>query len=164
MSIALLIVDMQQAFDEIKKCHESINDALEYINEASKLFREADKPVIVIQDEEAGEGPDSEGYKLMDQLVVKDTDYRISKVYNSAFWKTGLDELLKQLEVEFLVVSGFAAEYCVLFTYNGAMERGYNASLLQHGVADYNPGQAKETQYLRPVVSIETLTYILKKV
>ncbi len=161
MSIALLIIDMQKAFKEIDKCSESINDALEYINETSKMFRAADKPVIIVQDEEAGEGPDSDGFKLMDELHVEDTDLRISKVYSNSFWETDLDKLLKELEVEFLVISGFAAEHCVLFTYNGAVERGFNASILQHGIAGFDHDQVKETQYIRPVICIETLEYIL---
>lgn len=161
MSIALLIIDMQKAFKEIDKCSESINDALEYINETSKMFRAADKPVIIIQDEEAGEGPDSDGFKLMDELYVEDTDLRISKVYSNSFWEMDLDKLLKELEVEFLVISGFAAEHCVLFTYNGAVERGFNASILQHGIAGFDHDQVKETQYIRPVICIETLEYIL---
>ncbi len=163
MSIALLIIDMQKAFIEIEKCSESINDALEYINETSRMFRAADKPVIIIQDEEAGEGHDSHGFNLMDELDVEDTDFRISKLHSNSFWETDLDKLLKELKVEFLVISGFAAEYCVVFTYNGAVERRFNASILQHGIAGFNHDQVRETQYIRPIISIETIEYILNK-
>jgi len=163
MSIALLIIDMQKAFKGIEKCRESIDDALEYINETGNIFRNAGKPVIIIQDEEAGEGPGSEGYDLMEELVVEDSDHRMSKFYSNGFWKTDLEKLLKDLNVEFVVVSGFAAEHCVLFTYNGALERGINASILQHGIAGFDKNQIKETQSLRAVVSIEAIDYLLEK-
>lgn len=164
MSIAFLIIDMQKAFVDNPKSCGSIQDALEYINETSKLFREAKMPVILIQDEEAGEGPESEGYALMDQLLVEESDYRISKFHSNAFWDTGLEALLKKLEVEFLVISGFAAEYCVLFTYNGAVERNYNVSILQHGIGGFDPMQIKETHHIRPSISYEAVQYILSTI
>lgn len=163
MSIALLIIDMQKEFMGVEKCRESIDDALEYINETSKIFRNVEKPVIIIQDEEVGEGPGSDGYDLMEELIVKDSDYRISKFYSNAFWKTDLEKILKELDVEFVVVSGFAAEHCVLFTYNGALERGIGASVLQHGIAGFDKEQIKETQNLRAVISYEAIDYLLRK-
>ncbi|WP_432664377.1 isochorismatase family protein [Wukongibacter baidiensis] len=163
MSIALLIIDMQKAFKNVEKCRESIDDALEYINETSNIFRNAGKPVIIIQDEEVSEGPGSDDYDLMEDLIVEDSDYRISKFYSNAFWKTDLEKILRDLDVEFVVISGFAAEHCVLFTYNGALERGIGASLLQHGIAGFDKNQIKETQNLRAVISIEAIDYLLRK-
>lgn len=162
MSIALLIIDMQKEFKSIERCKESIGDSLEYINETSNIFRKAGKPVIIIQDEEAGDGPGSEGYDLISDLIVEDSDYKMSKFYSNAFWKTDLEKTLRELDVEFVVISGFAAEHCVLFTYNGALERDIKASILQHGIAGFDKNQIKETQNLRSVVSIEAIEYLLK--
>ncbi len=164
MSIALLIIDMQKEFREMEPCKEMVSNALEYINEVSSLFREAGKPVIVIQDEEAGDGPGSEGYELMDDLDVMESDIHLSKIYSNSFWKTDLERTLKDLDVEFVVVSGFAAEHCVLFTYNGAIERGFGASILQHGIAGLDKSRVKDTQDIRAVISYEALKYILKNI
>ncbi len=161
MSIALLIVDMQKGLYELEGCKGSFDSAMEYINETSRFFREAEKPVILIQDEETGEGPGSIGYELLDELLVAQSDISISKVHSNAFWQTELDEKLKALGIKFVVVCGFAAEHCVLFTLNGAMERGYGASLLQHGIAGFDKQVVKETQYLRPTMSYESLYYVL---
>jgi len=163
MSIALLIIDMQKEFIQDEKFKQSVVDSLEYINETADIFRKAGKPVIIIQDEEAGEGPDSIPYEVMDEIVTNEEDYYISKMYSNSFWKTGLEELLKELKVEFLVISGFAAEHCVLFTYNGALERGYGASMLQHGIAGLDPKRVQDTQLVRAVVSIEALYFFLNK-
>jgi nicotinamidase-related amidase len=162
MSIALLIIDMQKGCKNDTKAKELFDGALEYINAAGQLFREHGRDVIVIQDVEVGEGPGSQGFELVDELVVSEGDYFIRKEYNSAFWKTELDDLLKKRNIEFLVLCGFAAEYCVLFTYNGAVERGYNAVLLQKGVAGFDTNEVKSMQLLRPVISYEALEYLLK--
>ncbi len=163
MSIALLIIDMQKEFMDIEVCKPSIESSLEYINETAKMFRRASQPVIIIQDEEVGDGPGSKGFELLDELLVESSDLKCTKVFSNAFWQTDLEELLKSLKVEFLVISGFAAEHCVLFTYNGGLERGFNASILQHGIAGFNPLIIKETQSTRAVISIEALDFILGK-
>jgi len=159
MNIALLIIDMQQDFYDQKPFRESLTNVLEYINETSKLFREAGKPVIVIQDEEAGEGPGSKGFENISDLILEDSDHFIQKFHSNAFWQTDLEKLLKSLDVQFLVVSGFAAEHCVLFTYNGAIERSFGASILQNGVAGFEKKNVKSIHELRSVICLEALDY-----
>lgn len=163
MNIALLIIDMQQTFYDEKNYKEGLKNALEYINETSELFRSNDLPVIVIQDIEAAEGPGSPGFENISELIVKDSDIRLEKEFSNSFWKTDLENILKAKDIEFLVISGFAAEYCVLFTLNGAQERGYGASLLQHGIAGVDPEIIKQTQSIRPTISLDALEFFLKK-
>lgn len=71
--------------------------------------------------------------------------------------------MLRERGVEFVIVSGFAAEYCVLFTLNGAEERGFGASLLQHGISGLTKQHIDSTYILRPTVSLETIFYMLTK-
>jgi len=160
MSIALLIVDVQKDF--YNRYKDSIDPTIEYINESAELFRQAGHPVIFIQDVDGGSGPGSKGYELIDELVQESGDYYISKEKSNAFYETKLDELLKSKDIKFVVIAGFAAEYCVLFTLNGAMEREYGASLLQHGVSGVDIEMVKQTHLIRPTVSLETIYYILK--
>ena len=94
MKIALLVVDMQKQFFSIPKCLPFLDDALEYVNETITLFRKVKMPIIFIQDEEAGDGPGSEGYELYDKLLTEDADMRISKRYSNAFWETDLEAQL----------------------------------------------------------------------
>ena len=69
---------------------------------------------------------------------------------------------IKKMQI-IVIVSGLAAEHCVLFTYNGALERGYDASILQHEIAGFDKIQVKETQYLRSTTSNESLNYFIKQ-
>lgn len=60
------------------------------------------------------------------------------------------------------MISGYAAEYCVLFTYGGAKERGFDVSLLQHGIAGLSKARVQDTQLIRPVISYEALKFLMK--
>ena len=160
--VALLIIDMQKNCKEDTSCKVSFEKAVEYINEISEYFRKKKYPVVIIQDVEAG-GPEIEGFKCVDELVVSDKDFFVHKTYSNAFWKTELDTILKSEVVDCIIISGFAVEHCVLFTYNGAIERGYNTFLLQNGLAGFNDDEIKSIQSLRSVISYEALEYFLKE-
>ncbi len=162
MNIAMLIIDMQKGCSVTEENKETMGAAVEYINEVSGYFRKAGKPVVVVQDREVGEGPGSKGYELIDELVVADTDILVSKVHANSFYETQLESILHDLDVEFVVVSGFAAEYCVLFTYNGARERGFGVSILQHGIGGMTKQGVRDAENLRPVISYEALKFFLK--
>lgn len=161
MKSALLIVDMQKGCKgETSK--ESMESALEYINHMSRVFRENKQLIVLIQDVEVGGGQGSVEFELLDEVEVSNQDIVIHKKHCNAFWETELDKILKENGVEFVAVCGFAAEYCVLFTYNGACERGYCTALLQHGIASADMNEVKTIQVKRPVISHEALEYFLK--
>ncbi len=160
IKVALLIIDMQKNCKQATACKVSFEKSVEYINEISQYFRKKEYPVVIIQDVEAG-GPESDGFHCVDELKVSDNDIFIKKNYSNAFWKTELDAVLKRLGVDCLIISGFAAEQCVLFTYNGAIERGYQAFLLQNGIAGFDDFEVKQIQTLRSIICYEALEYFL---
>lgn len=157
--IALLVIDMQKGCKEDTPCKNEFDTAVLYINEAARIFRERNLPVIMVQDMEVGGGPGSEAFEVVEAIDKSDTDIMVHKKHCNSFWETNLDEILKEKGIEFVVISGFAAEYCVLFTYNGAAERGYEAALLQNGVAGFDLEEIKKIQLLRPVISLGALEY-----
>jgi len=151
---------MQKKCKEATSCKETFEKAVEYINEISQYFRNKNHPVIIIQDIETG-GPETDGFKCVDELEVSDNDFFVNKIFSNAFWQTELDTILKGEGVNCLVISGFSAEQCVLFTYNGAIERGYSSFLLQNGVAGFDDDEVKRIQLLRSVICYEALEYFL---
>ena len=159
---ALLVVDMQKGLREEASSFRAYDMVLMYINAVSKLFRETKNPVIMIQDLSVGH-LESEAFQLVDELKVSDMDYRIHKEFNNAFWETELMDILEDEEVDSAVICGFAAEHCVLFTYNGAVERGLHAFLLQKGIAGETAEGVQQAQLIRPVISYEALEYYLRK-
>jgi nicotinamidase-related amidase len=138
MKTALLIIDMQNGCYEECKCKDTFTAPIETINAAAKLFRAKRLPVVMVQDTRVGEGPGSQAFEVVSEVSRSEGDIPLYKGYRNAFWKTELEQILRERGVEFVVVCGFAAEYCVLFTYNGAIERGFGVSLLQNGVGAYS--------------------------
>jgi nicotinamidase-related amidase len=161
-NVALLVIDMQKNCKESTACKASFEKAVEYINEISQYFRKTKHPVVIIQDVEAG-GPEIEGFKCVEELVISDNDIFVQKNYSNAFWKTELDSILKNEGVDCVVICGFAVEHCALFTYNGAIERGYSAFLLQNGMAGFDDEEIKRIHSLRAVVNYGALEYFLKE-
>lgn len=161
MNEALLIIDMQNGCRDDCRCKDEFDSAVEYINTAAGLFREKGRPVFIIQDVGVGGGPGSEAFSFVPGINRDGSDITLQKAYCNSFWKTGLEETLREMGIEFVVISGFAAEYCVIFTYNGAVERGFHVSLLQKGIAGGKAEEIDRMQLLRPVVSLQALEHML---
>lgn len=68
---------------------------------------------------------DVPGTPLARALRPRDDDYIVLKPRHSAFLDTPLDYLLKKLEVDELVLAGFATDLCVQITAGDAHMRGY---------------------------------------
>ena len=160
MNIALLIIDVQKAFLNDRKGSKSYRDTLMYINATASLFRKTNQSVFIIRDLSEG---DDESYQTVEELKRGSQDIDLIKKYNNSFWKTDLEEKLKERNIDFVVISGTAAEHCVLATYNGAIERGFSSAILQNGVfADFLEGQI-DLYNNRELISYGVLSYILKK-
>jgi len=69
--------------------------------------------------------PDRAGWRIVRRLRPREEDYFVLKPQHSAFYCTVLELLLEDLGTRTLVVAGFAANFCVLFTANDAHMRGF---------------------------------------
>lgn len=158
MNIGLLIIDVQKAFIGHRKEEGEYHRIFEYINETAGLFRKIGKPVIIVRDIEGG---NDDPYQNVEELFVKDSDIEVLKEFSNSFWKTNLEEILKANNIDFVVVCGNAAEYCVLATYNGAIERGFGAAMLQHGIFANHTGGLVDIYNNRSLISYEVISYML---
>jgi nicotinamidase-related amidase len=158
MNIALLIIDVQEAFIGHRKGEREFLNTFEYINETASLFRKANKPVIIVRDIEGGNG---DTFQNVEELIIEDSDIEVLKVYSNSFWKTDLEEILKEKNVDFVILCGNAAEFCILATYNGAIERDFGAAMLQHGIFARHPIGLEDIYNNRALVSYEVVSYML---
>lgn len=161
MKTGLLIVDMQESIVRQKMDQKAIDHACEYINHVANVLRSNDHVVVHVQDVEGMEGAEHEQYQVISEIDVDGEDITITKESSNAFWQTNLEQTLKDLGVELLIVSGFAAEECVLFTYNGAMERGFRPVMLQNGVLSTHPEAISSTYRDRNVISYPVVDYLI---
>ena len=160
MNIALLIIDVQKAFIGQRKNEPAYEKTFGYINYTASLFRASGKPVIIVRDLEEGDGPE---YENVDELIVESGDIEVTKTFNNSFWQTNLQDILNKRKVDFVVLCGNAAEYCVTATYFGAKERGFGAAILQNGVFASSETGLLDLVLNRPAVSHDVISYMLKK-
>jgi len=59
------------------------------------------------------------------------------------------------------VLAGFAAEGCVNYTYNGALERDFNVVLLKNGITSYQERYTRFVQEICNTMSYSTLSFLL---
>ena len=65
------------------------------------------------------------------QLLPEKDDYFVLKPKHSAFYQTNLEILLNYLGVRTLIMTGMAADICVLFSANDAYMRDFRVSFLR---------------------------------
>lgn len=70
-------------------------------------------------------GDESLGAEVARLLIPAEDDYFVLKPKHSGFFSTSLDVLLSFLGARKLIITGFAADICVLFTANDAYMRDY---------------------------------------
>ena len=80
-------------------------------------------------------GEDVRGRPIAERLRPEPTDYVVLKPKHSAFFSTTLDLLLRYLKTRTLVIGGFTADRCVLFTASDAFIRDFHVVIPSDGVA-----------------------------
>jgi nicotinamidase-related amidase len=75
------------------------------------------------------------GGPIAARLEPEDDDYFVLKPKNSGFYGTPLELLLAHLEVQTVILTGFASDICVLYTASDAHMRGFEVMVPQDCVA-----------------------------
>jgi nicotinamidase-related amidase len=134
---ALIIVDVQKAFDEREAAGERRNnpDAVQRINELLSVFRA--KQILVIHIRHASLNPrsrfraDQPGYAVKDEARERPGEAVIVKHVNSAFIGTGLEARLRQANIENVIIVGATTNHCVETTARMAGNLGFKAKLVR---------------------------------
>jgi len=165
MKPAMLVIDVQKAFfnrDPITT--RSLEQAIEYINAAIALFRAKHLPVVCVQhmDKEEQLVPGEDGFELPGQLNILDSDLRIHKTYGNSFNKTPLQDELRKLGVDTVIITGFCAEYCVLSTCRGAQDLDLMPIILRGSLASGIPDNIKFVESISDIISYGALNKVLE--
>jgi len=86
--------------------------------------------------------PGSRGAGIVERLAPNEGDYFVIKPQVSGFYATSLPALLPRLGVGRLVITGIAADICVLFTAAGAHMREYQVWAPKDAVASVDDQRA----------------------
>lgn len=164
MNVAFMIIDMQKQFRDEICLDTNFPNVIEHINYVADLVRKHHQKVILVKDVEGFKDGNDPGLDFIEEVNIAKEDIVIKKEYSNAFWKTGLEEILIEHNIDFIAISGFAAEHCVLGTFLGAKERGYTAAILQNGIVSTKPDVIGATYRDREIVSYSTLEYLIKAI
>jgi nicotinamidase-related amidase len=139
MSKALLIIDVQQSLVD-----EGIWDFERVIKHLNQLIAKARKekiPIIFIRDTRVE--PDGKFHYLLDH---ESNDIEIIKTFCNSFMETHLDELLKNKNIDKLIVGGLQSDFCVDTTCRQAAALGYDVLLVAdaHSTLDHEHLKAEQ--------------------
>ncbi|UCG36830.1 MAG: isochorismatase family protein [Candidatus Bathyarchaeota archaeon] len=162
MKPALLVIDIQnEFFNHDQACDDSLKFAVANINAAIDLFREKTLPIVVIQHMNKDLAPGKPGFDVHDSVKLKSQDLRIVKTHRNSFRKTRLAEILRELGVDTVIVTGYSAEYCVLSTYRGAQSCGFATIMLKGSIASKKAAHIRSVEKIAEATSFSALETLL---
>ncbi|GAA3556670.1 isochorismatase family protein [Snuella lapsa] len=133
---ALLVIDMQKGSFTHKTPRFDSTGVVNRINVLADLFRQKDFPVLFIQHDGNGSGEFEKGspeWQLLDTLKVHSTDLLIDKYVNDIFYRSKLETKLAELNVQELVITGCATDFCVASTIQSALTKDYDITVVADG-------------------------------
>jgi nicotinamidase-related amidase len=134
---ALLVIDVQRAFDEIEAAGLPRNnpDAVGQVAHLLALFRGAGAQVLHVRhaslEPNSRFRPDGSGYAVRDEARELAEEAVIVKEVNSAFIGTDLEPRLRDAGIETLVIVGATTNHCVETTTRMAGNLGFRALLVR---------------------------------
>jgi len=181
---ALLIIDMvKDNFTDERNLPITIlaQKIIDPINRLSNSFRIKGWPVVFSTDAfhkqdfifKSKMAPHSlagtRGAEVIDELDRKDEDLWLPKPRFSAFFKTGLEDWLRDRKITLCAVGGIATNFCVLTTVMDAVCHDFKAVLLEDCSTAFTQSLHEHTldiyrrNPLYPLLKISTATRLLEE-
>jgi len=139
---ALLLIDVQKGFDELYWGTRNNPDAEKNIQKLLNHWRQEARPVIHVRhcSTEANSPlrSDSSGNNYKQEAEPLDSEKQFDKSVNSAFIGTGLEDYLREQDINDLVIVGLTTDHCVSTTTRMAGNLGFNVILVSDATATFN--------------------------
>lgn len=130
----LIVMDMQEGFSDAFNFESLVGR----INERIKEYKDNGLPVIFIQHNEKGLLPGSKEWQFAKNLDVKSDDLTVQKTHLNAFYKTELNDLLTENNLDELELCGLQTEYCCNATITMAHGLGYQVFMMPDMTTTYD--------------------------
>jgi len=138
----LVVVDVQ--VDVVREAWERsrvIGNVAQVVEQA----RAQGVPVVWVQHEDDDMPRHSAGWQWVPELAPREGDARVFKRHHSSFEDTPLQAELARLGATRLVLAGAQTNWCIRATAYGALERGYDVTLVKdaHTTEDMKLGDGR---------------------
>jgi len=138
---ALLIIDVQNAMFEDSDPVYRGQELLANLQTLLSKARAKDVPVIFVQhNDDKGLRRGTLDWEVHSAIEPKKEDIRIYKETPDSFYKTNLEEVLKQRNIKKLCISGIQSEVCVDTTTRRAFSLGYGITLMTDAHSTWDRG------------------------
>jgi nicotinamidase-related amidase len=155
LTSALIVIDMLNTYEhpDSEPLMDSVRERLPAIRELIERAREAGTPTIYVNDNHgdwsagrpevseralAGEAPD-----LVEPILPDPELPFVVKARHSIFYETQLEYLLRQEEIERIVLTGQVTEQCILYSALDAYVRHFEVVVAEDAVAHIHPDLAE---------------------
>ena len=144
---ALLVIDVinNYDFEDAEDLIENAREAVPHIESLIRRARDEDVPIVYVNDNYGAwhASPQDlvdkvlggEHADLLEPLVPDDDAAFVVKARHSVFYETPLEYLLRQREIERLVLTGQVTEQCILYSALDAYIRHYRVVVPTNAVA-----------------------------
>ncbi|MEZ5307110.1 MAG: isochorismatase family protein [Pyrinomonadaceae bacterium] len=153
---ALLVVDVQRGV--VENCYDRDRIVSNIAAEVEKA-RSKEMPVVWIQhsDDELIKG--SENWEIVSELSPAADEARIDKHFESSFEGTELETTLAAANVSHIMLAGAATNWCIRATAYGALDRGYDLTLLKdcHTTSDLDFGEGVRVEAKSMILDLNTV-------
>jgi nicotinamidase-related amidase len=124
---ALVVIDLQNG---VVANAWRRNEVLATVTMLIDRARVANVPVIWVQHADEDLKPGSDAWRIVAELAPAPGEAIVEKSYRDAFENTKLEQVLSDLGIGKLVVTGAQTDMCIRSTLHGALVRGYDAILV----------------------------------
>jgi nicotinamidase-related amidase len=139
---ALIIIDVQQGFDETGWGRRNNSDAEANIAQLLAAWRQSGRPVFHVQhmsdEPNSPLRPGQPGNEFKPMVRPLAGEPVIQKTVNSAFIGTDLDQQLRASDINTLVMTGLITDHCVSTTARMAGNMGYNTYVVADATATFD--------------------------
>ena len=153
MAKALVVIDVQKIMFSMRGLLPHDGEAV--VDRIAGLIaraRAAGVPIFFVQHDGGPEEPEFQaggpGFPFHDKLTPQTGDSVTVKQASSAFTGTDFDQSLRRAGIDHLVITGMQSEYCVDSAVRGAVDRGYQVTLVADAHSTFDSKIAKAQQII----------------